>query len=78
MREKSNCCLLRPPKMCCIPLVSEVLLSRFIVTLHSLCLYPQQQGNVPLVAAAAKGHTEVVRKLLQLGANPNHQKMVSF
>ena len=30
------------------------------------------------MVAAAKGHTEVVRKLLELGANPNHQKLVSF
>ena len=35
-----------------------------------------QYGNVPLEVAAVKGHTETVQRLLELGANPNHQNKV--
>ena len=41
------------------------------------CLYIFiKYGSVPLVVAAAKGHTETVQRLLELGANPNHQNKV--
>ena len=33
-------------------------------------------GGVPLGTAAAKGHTETVQRLMELGANPNHQNKV--
>ena len=39
---------------------------------HSLLQY----GNVPLGAAAAKGRTETVQRLLEAGANVNHQNKV--
>ena len=39
---------------------------------HSLLQY----GNVPLGIAAAKGHTETVQRLLEAGANVNHQNKV--
>ena len=39
---------------------------------HSLT----QSGNVPLGIAAVKGHTETVQRLLELGADPNHQNKV--
>ena len=35
-----------------------------------------QYGSVPLVIAAAKGHTKTVRRLLEAGANINHQNKV--
>ena len=37
---------------------------------------PTQYGDVPLGIAAGKGHTETVQRLLELGANPNHQNKV--
>ena len=39
---------------------------------HSLLQY----GSVPLVVAAESGHTETVRRLLEAGANVNHQDKV--
>ena len=39
---------------------------------HSLLQY----GNVPLETAAQKGHTETVQRLLEAGANVNHQNKV--
>ena len=39
---------------------------------HSLLQY----GNVPLGTAARKGHTETVQRLLEAGANVNHQTKV--
>ena len=39
---------------------------------HSLLQY----GNVPLGIAAAKRHTETVQRLLEAGANVNHQDKV--
>ena len=33
-------------------------------------------GSVPLGTAATKGHTETAQRLLELGANPNHQNKV--
>ena len=41
------------------------------------CLYIFiKYGSVPLGIAASKGHTETVQRLLELGANPNHQDKV--
>ena len=40
---------------------------------HSLLQY----GSVPLGAAAAKGRTETVQRLLEAGANVNHQDKVA-
>ena len=41
------------------------------------CLYIFiKYGSVPLEVAAAKGHTETVQKLLELGANPTQQNKV--
>ena len=39
---------------------------------HSLLQY----GSVPLGIAAQKGHTETVQRLLEAGANVNHQDKV--
>ena len=39
---------------------------------HSLLQY----GSVPLGVAAAKGHTETVQRLLEAGANVDHQNKV--
>ena len=39
---------------------------------HSLLQY----GAVPLEVAAQKGHTETVQRLLEAGANINHQNKV--
>ena len=35
-----------------------------------------QDGDVPLVAAALEGQAQTVQKLLELGANVNHQNKV--
>ena len=43
----------------------------FLVS-HTLIQY----GNVPLEAAAMKGHTKTVQRLLEAGANINHQNKV--
>ena len=41
------------------------------------CLYIFiKYGSVPLGIAAVKRHTETVQRLLELGANPNHQDKV--
>ena len=40
---------------------------------HSLLQY----GNVPLGIAAQKGRTETVQRLLEAGANFNHQNKVT-
>ena len=37
---------------------------------------PIQCGSVPLEIAARKGHTKTVLKLLEAGANVNHQSKV--
>ena len=39
---------------------------------HSLLQY----GSVPLGVAAGDGHTETVQRLLEAGANVNHQNKV--
>ena len=40
--------------------------------MHTLIQY----GNVPLVIAAGKGHTKIVQRLLEAGANVKYQDKV--
>ena len=46
-------------------------LTSFLVS-HTLIQY----DGVPLVAAAGKGHTKIVQRLLEAGANVNRQDWV--
>ena len=49
----------------------------FIVEIVSPCLsYSIQYDTVPLVAAVTKGHTKIVQRLLEAGANVNRQDRV--
>ena len=45
-------------------------------SLSSLVSHSLQYGAVPLGIAAQKGHTETVHRLLEAGANVNHQNKV--
>ena len=56
--------------LCCAVMISTS--NDCSLVSHTLIQY----GNVPLVMAASKGHTNTVQRLLEAGANVNHQNRV--
>ena len=54
----------------CVVLFQALFLHKYLFITHP------QAGDVPLGKAAEKGHLQIMKKLLNAGANVNHQNKV--